>query len=114
VPSPITSGHEHHPLARPCPNRQNSLMNFNDYHRERRSRWQRFSALLDQVDQKGPGSLGPRESDEFFSLYRLTSSDLNLVQTRTANPSLVDYLEGLVARGYAQLFVPRPASFFRG
>lgn len=59
------------------------------------------------------GGLRPEEVDELFSLYRLTSSDLNLVQTRTGNPGLVEYLEGLVARAYALLAVPRRASFFR-
>ncbi len=54
-----------------------------------------------------------READEFFSLYRLTSSDLNLVQTRTASPSLLEYLEDLIARAYSQLQSPRKAGFFR-
>ena len=41
------------------------------------------------------------------------SSDLNLVQTRTGNPGLTEYLEGLVGRAYAQMVVPREAKFFR-
>jgi uncharacterized membrane protein SpoIIM required for sporulation len=92
---------------------QNRGMDFNYFLRERRPRWQRLAELLDRVDSKGLHGLNPREADELFSLYRLTSSDLNLVQTRTANPSLVDYLEGLVARAYADLVVPRKAHFFR-
>ncbi len=59
------------------------------------------------------GVLGPTEVDEFFSLYRLVSSDLNLVQTRTGNPSLTEYLEGLVARSYSQLVVPKETRLFR-
>ena len=77
-------------------------MDLNQFLRERRARWQRLSFLLDRVDASGVGALNPREADELFSLYRLTSSDLNLVQTRTGNPSLIEYLEALVARGYAQ------------
>lgn len=88
-------------------------MDLDHFLRERRSRWQRFSALLDRVDAGGLEVLAPREADEFFSLYRLTSSDLNLVQTRTASPSLLEYLEDLIARAYSQLQWPRKAGFFR-
>jgi uncharacterized membrane protein SpoIIM required for sporulation len=88
-------------------------MDLNDFLRQRRLRWQRFSVLLDMVDKTSLEALGPREADEFFSLYRLTSSDLNLVQTRTGNPSLLEYLEGLVARAYGHLSIPRRARFFQ-
>jgi uncharacterized membrane protein SpoIIM required for sporulation len=88
-------------------------MDFDHFLADRRPRWQRLTELLDRVDAKGLDSLNSREADEFFSLYRRTSSDLNLVQTRTANPGLLDYLEDLVARAYAQLLAPRQASFFR-
>ncbi len=82
-------------------------MDLNSFLRDRRPRWQRLAALLDRIDAKGFTALTPHEADECFSLYRLTSSDLNLVQTRTATPSLVDFLEALVARAYAQLMLPR-------
>ena len=86
-------------------------MDLNYFLRERRPRWQRFAMLLDRTDASGMEALKPAEVDEFFSLYRLVSSDLNLVQTRTANPSLTEYLEGLVARSYAQMVVPRQTRF---
>ncbi|HEX4124593.1 MAG TPA: stage II sporulation protein M [Tepidisphaeraceae bacterium] len=88
-------------------------MDLNHFLRERRSRWQRLSVLLDRTDRNGVESLSPPEAEEFFSLYRLVSSDLNLVQTRTGNPGLTEYLEGLVGRAYAQMVVPREAKFFR-
>ena len=56
--------------------------------------------------------LTPGQIDELFSLYRLVSSDLNLVQTRTGNAALLESLEHLVARAYANLAVPRRANFF--
>lgn len=87
-------------------------MDLNHFLQERRPRWQRFAALLDRVDSGGPATLTPREADEFFSLYRMASSDLSLVQTRTGHVSLTEYLEALVARGYAQLVVPRKTRFF--
>ena len=101
-------------LAARSRRRQFERMDLNSFLRHRRGRWQRLSELLDRIDAKGIETLGPREADEFFSLYRLTSSDLNLVQTRTANPSLIDYLERLVARAYARLSAPPAQTFFHG
>jgi len=92
---------------------QNANVDFNDFLMSRRPRWQRLVTLLDRVDKEGLASLRADDADALFSLYRLTSSDLNIVQTRTGNPGLVDYLEGLVARAHAQLMVPRRARFFR-
>ena len=83
-------------------------MDLNQFLRERQPRWQRLTAVLDRVDARGLKGLSPDEADEFFALYRLVSSDLNLVQTRTGNPALVGYLEGLVGRAYANLAVPKP------
>ncbi|MFP4055243.1 MAG: stage II sporulation protein M [Candidatus Brocadiia bacterium] len=85
-------------------------MDLNDFLRQRRARWQRLAALLDRVDRRGLGDLSASEADDFFALYRLVSSDLNLVQTRTANPALLEYLEQLVGRAYANLAVPRRAN----
>lgn len=88
-------------------------MDFNQFLKDRQPRWQQLSQLLDQVDKGGLGSLGPAEADRLFALYRLVSADLNLVQTRTGNPSLLEYLEKLVGRAYACLAVPRRAYFFQ-
>jgi len=80
-------------------------MNLNQFLQERRPRWQQLERLLDRVEREGLESLSPREADQFFAVYRLVSSDLNLVQTRTANPALLEYLEGLVGRAYANLAI---------
>ena len=70
-------------------------MDFNRFLRERRHRWNRLGEILDRIDKNGFGGLEPAEVEELFALYRLVSSDLNLVQTRTGNPALIDYLESL-------------------
>lgn len=88
-------------------------MDFNEFLLQRQPRWKQLSQLLDRVDQVGLAGLASHEVDELFSLYRLVSSDLNLVQTRTGNPTLLEYLETLVGRAYARLAVPRQSSFFR-
>lgn len=82
-------------------------MDLNQFLKRRRARWDRLAALLERVNQFGMSSLSGPETDEFFALYRLVSSDLNLVQTRTGNPALVEYLEGLVGRAYAALATPK-------
>lgn len=82
-------------------------VDLNHFLTTRRPRWDRLSTLLDRVDKRGLGSLSYDEVSEFFALYRLVSSDLNLAQTRTGNPALLEYLEGLVGRAYASLAVPR-------
>ncbi len=87
-------------------------MDFNQFMRQRRPRWDRLTQLLDTIDRAGLSALTPREVNELFTLYRLVSSDLNLVQTRTGNPTLIEYLEGLVGRAYANLAVPGRVTFF--
>lgn len=69
--------------------------------------------MLERVENSGVASLKPEEVEELFALYRLVSSDLNLVQTRTGNPAVVEYLESLVARAYAMLTVPKKSTFFQ-
>lgn len=82
-------------------------MDTNRFLLDRRDRWQRLTTLLDQVERRGVNGLRPQQIDELFRLYRLVSSDLNFAQTHTGNPSLLEYLEGLVGRAYAVLAVPR-------
>ena len=88
-------------------------MDLNQFIQLRRSRWDRLSALLDRISDTGTESLSAAETDEFFSLYRLISSDLNMMQTRGGNPALLDYLEALVARSYQHVAVPPRGGFFR-
>ena len=88
-------------------------MDLNDFLHQRRPRWNRLAAVLDRIEIGGVSSLKPEEVEELFALYRLVSSDLNLVQTRTGNPAVIEYLEALVARAYASLAVPKRSSFFQ-
>jgi uncharacterized membrane protein SpoIIM required for sporulation len=89
-------------------------MDLNRLLTHRRPRWGRLEALLDRAEQRGLGNLHPAEAEELYRLYRLTSSDLNLVQTRTGHPAVVDALEALVGRAYAVLNVPRRTRPFYG
>jgi uncharacterized membrane protein SpoIIM required for sporulation len=82
-------------------------MDFNQFIQRRRPEWERLRIALDRVEKGGMESLSPDEAEEFFSLYRLASSDLNLAQTRSANPALLEFLEGLVGRAWANIAAPR-------
>jgi len=88
-------------------------MDLSSFLRERQPRWDRLSQVLDRVDQAGLESLSSEEVNRLFSLYRLVSSDLNLVATRTANPALIEYLESLVGRAYVHLVPRRRYRLFR-
>ena len=92
---------------------ENIVVNLNQFIQQRRPRWDRLSALLDHIAQTGAESLSTAETDEFFSLYRLTSSDLSMMQTHGGNPALLDFLEMLVARAYQYMAVPHRSGFFR-
>ena len=85
-------------------------MDFVEFVAYRRQRWDRINTLLDKIDVSGPAALSASEADELFSLYRLASGDLNLVQTRGGNPAILEYLERSVGRAYAVLTVDRRAS----
>lgn len=87
-------------------------MDINAFLVDRRPRWQRLEHLLSNIDSNGLASLSVDETHEFFRLYRLVSSDLNLAQTRTGNPAILEYLEGMVGRAYANLAIPRDRNIF--
>lgn len=84
-------------------------MDLNAFLASRRDRWQRLADLLDRAEAGGLEQLPPEQVDELYRLYRLASSDLNLAQTRTGNPAVLDALEAMVGRAYAVLAVPQRA-----
>ncbi|GJM24076.1 MAG: membrane protein [Phycisphaerae bacterium] len=88
-------------------------MDLEGFVNSRRHRWERTNTLLEKVEASGPDILSVPEADELFSLYRLLSSDLNLIQTRAGNPAILEYLESLVGRAYSILSVNRSPSVWR-
>lgn len=72
-----------------------------------RPRWERLTALLDRMDASGLKSLSLEEAREFGRLYRAASSDLLWARSHAANAELVDFLNALVARGYARTYPGR-------
>jgi uncharacterized membrane protein SpoIIM required for sporulation len=87
-------------------------MDINQFIARRENQWKRLTALTDKAANLTIAGLSSAEAEEFFSLYRLASSDLNLVQTRGGSSALLDYLENLVARAYQHVAVPPRGRFF--
>ena len=79
-------------------------MDLNEFIDRGRVRWQRFSKLLDRIEKEGLKSLTLDEAREFGRLYRAASSDLLWARGRSASAELVESLNDLVARGYAQTY----------
>lgn len=70
---------------------------------ERRPEWDELEELLLEVERKGLSALGIVGAKRFGKLYRSVSSDLIRVRTELVDASVVDYLNDLVARSYAQI-----------
>lgn len=79
-------------------------MDVNRFIHEREGSWRELETLLDQVERRGAASLGVEGARRFGKLYRAASSDLIRARTAGAEASLVDYLNGLVARSYAYVY----------
>jgi uncharacterized membrane protein SpoIIM required for sporulation len=72
--------------------------------RERRPRWQRFDALLREVERLPDHEMGRARLLELVRLYRQTASDLNEARSGTANPQLLGRLNDLTGRGYRVVY----------
>ena len=77
-------------------------MDLSEFVSTHRPRWERLQTLLDRVEHAGLKALTVEEAQEFGRLYRGASSDLLAARGRAASADLVEYLNELVARGYAQ------------
>jgi len=79
----------------------------NQFLNRRQDNWRRLEALLQRVEATGLQSLSSPEAREFGTLYRRASSDLVTARAKTANAEVLDYLNDLVARAYAQVYRSR-------
>jgi len=88
-------------------------MLFRKYLSEREEAWRRFESLLAKAEKHRIKSLSDEELQEFGVLYRRVTVHLAQLRTRTEEKRLIAYLNGLVARGHAQIYVTRPNYSFR-
>jgi uncharacterized membrane protein SpoIIM required for sporulation len=68
-----------------------------------RPRWERFDAVLRQMADDPWRELPLEEARELEGLYQRACADLARLRTYAADPGVRAYLEGLVARGYAEI-----------
>jgi len=80
---------------------------------ERREDWRRLSSLLERLIKIGPGRLTVPEIEELGRLYRRAASDLAYATGHFDDPETLSYLNQLVARGHAALYLPRRARWNR-
>ncbi|MGA1790595.1 MAG: stage II sporulation protein M [bacterium] len=71
---------------------------------QNKANWEALERMLDRIHQVGFKSFDFNESNQFYYLYHQTSSDLNRIQTFSSESELIDYLEGLVSRAYAEIY----------
>jgi len=79
----------------------------NQFLARRQPAWRRLETLLATVEKEGLRTLSAAEVREFGILYRRTSSELVSARSKTANAELLQYLNDLVARAYAQVYRSR-------
>lgn len=76
----------------------------NEFLERRRPHWNRLERLLTRCEKEGLRSLTAADVREFGALYRRASSDLMTARSRTGNAEILEYLNDLVARSYAQVY----------
>ncbi len=69
--------------------------------------WRRLEDLLRRLEKQGPRGLSIPEVRSLGKLYRAACADLLIAQSELADAALSDYLNGLVARGYARVYDDR-------
>lgn len=79
----------------------------NQFLARREGGWRRLEMLLERVEAGGLAQLSSAEVREFGALYRRASSDLVTARAKTANAEVLQYLNDLVARAYAQVYRSR-------
>lgn len=87
-------------------------MNEQTFVERRCAEWTRLNQLCDKAGT-GPHALAPEELREFVQIYRRVCSDLASARTKSANVSLIEYLNSTAGRAYAVLYRSPRKSFWR-
>ncbi|MBI2685151.1 MAG: stage II sporulation protein M [Acidobacteria bacterium] len=69
--------------------------------------WKELGELLDYLEQDPDPQWDLNQTEKFYRLYQQTSAHLSEVRHLTAERELRGYLEQLVARSYARIYVRR-------
>ena len=79
-------------------------MNEQSFVEKRDIDWKRLDELTNKARGSKIETLSEGEIVELLKLYRRTSTDLAIARTKSRNPVLVDYLNGLLATSYTLLY----------
>jgi uncharacterized membrane protein SpoIIM required for sporulation len=79
-------------------------MNIQRWVARREQTWKQLESLLNQVEKFGIKSLKAKEIQTLASLYRSTSADLARARTHQVGNLLVQNLQTLATRSYAQIY----------
>lgn len=82
---------------------QITSMNEQAFVKQHEESWRRLAVLCDRAESS-PAKLSAHEFREFLKLYRMVSTDLSLVRTRSSNLALTYYLNELATRAYGSLY----------
>ncbi len=79
------------------------IVNLDKFIAEERPRWERLDAALRRMADDPWRELPVTEARELEGLYQRACADLARLRTYAADPGVRTFLEGLVARGYAEI-----------
>lgn len=79
------------------------IVNLERFIEQERPRWERLDAVLRRLADDPWREMPVAEARELEGLYQRACADLARLRTYAADPGVRAYLEGLVARGYAEI-----------
>jgi uncharacterized membrane protein SpoIIM required for sporulation len=85
------------------------IVNLDHFIAAERPRWERLDAMLRRLADDPWRRMPLEEARELEGLYQRACADLARLRTYAADPGTRAYLEGLVARGYAEIHGQRVA-----
>ena len=79
------------------------IVNLDQFIAAERPKWERLDEMLRRIDTDPWRKLPLAEARELERLYQRASADLARLETFSAEPEMLKYLENIVARGYAEI-----------
>ena len=84
------------------------ILDLERFQAQARPRWGTLESLLAALESRPDRRLSPSETEQLQELYAQAAADLNRVTHGALAPELIQYLERLVARAYAELYYAPP------
>ncbi|MGE5549932.1 MAG: stage II sporulation protein M [Bacteroidota bacterium] len=88
------------------------MSNLQQFYRANRPNWEQLEAILEQARRRGLPSLSRADLMALGRLYRRAASNLAYARTHRLEPELIAYLNNLVGRAHAYVYLP-PAGIWR-